>query len=525
MTKSNRWSTRRVLLFLVPVLALYSFPIGLTPTFLGPNEASYGFLTIALYERGSWNVDAEVARFWAMEDLSVHDGHFYTNKAPGLSLWLLLFAPLVDLVTPGRLQLVELTYFGRVLALTLPFVVFLFLFGRFLERIAGPAIAWTLVVAYALGTNAGVYATLLNNHNLTTMSLFAAFVILWRGDWRRFWIAGLAAGFAVLLEMPTILFSITFAVLAGALAERGARAKALLVFTAGALPMAAILLYYNWSCFGNPFVVSYMRDSKYLLADQGQIYAMTLPSLGRIFGLLASPSRGLFFHSPWMLLAVPGMLLLRDALPARQRRLLTGMLCAAAALLLFISSHLYWHGYATFGSRYLIVIYPFMTVCAAIAAARAAGRWQTAVKIGLVGAAVVSIAIHLLAIMAFPVIPWVPDGLLLNPLAGFLLPYLARGLGTYTLANQFGASVATSHAILVGIALAAFAGLSLPSLRPGTRSSRRIVFYGCVLGACLAALWLQFGSKTTPQTPYWRDEVAAPWRHRTTSPPTTLPRI
>ena len=214
----------------------YIFPVGLTPTFLGPNETSYGYLTLALYERHSFNVDAEVKRYWPTEDLAQHGGHFYTNKAPGLPLWLAAFTPVVDLVTPGRIKLVELTYYGRVLALTLPFVLFLYLLGRFLERLASPAIAWGVVLAYGLGTNAGVYASMLINHNLTAMAHFGAFYALWRGGRKSAWLAGLASGFGVLLEMPTILLFAALGILAVVLAPRPERPRAAALLRSGSAP-------------------------------------------------------------------------------------------------------------------------------------------------------------------------------------------------------------------------------------------------------------------------------------------------
>jgi hypothetical protein len=531
------------------LFVFYIFPVGLTPTFLGPNETSYGFLALALYERQSFNVDTEVKRFWATEDLAQHGGHFYTNKAPGLSLWLAAFTPIVDLVTPGRIKLIELTYYGRVLALTLPFVLFLYAFGRFLERLVSPATAWGIVLAYGLGTNAGVYASMLINHNLTAMAHFAAFYALWRGGRRSALIAGLASGFGVLLEMPTIILFAALGISAVVLAPSRERLRAAALFAAGALPMAAILLAYNWTCFGNPLVVSYMRDQK-ILSPEGGRAAISPPSAVALFGLFASPSRGLFFHSPWMLLAIGGAFAMRRLSAAREQRLLAGMLAGCAALALFISGFLYWHGSATAGPRYLIATYPYLATLAALTLEHASARWRPRLVAAFAATLVISIAVNTLIVMIFPVIPWVPDGLLLNVVSGFAIPYLREGLGTYTIANHLGATLAASQAMLAGLAILAVVGYAAALLferrsrgradrpaetrggdavrsRDGRRGNVRWApaAAGTLAGALLFFAWLQLGVRETPQTHRWRDEVGAPWRHRDADPPTRVPLI
>ena len=198
---------------------------------------------------------------------------------------------------------------------------------------------------------------------------------------------------------------------------------------------------------------------------------------------------------------------------------------------------------ATAGPRYLIATYPYLAILAALALEHASVRWRPRLVAAFAATLVVSIAVNTLLVMIFPVIPWVPDGLLLNVVSGFALPYLRQGLGTYTIANQLGAGLATSQAMIAGLAVLAVAGYAMPQLierRHQARSSGgggrpegsvrgtapwTPAAVGALAGVLLFFAWLHLGVRETPETPRWRDEVGAPWRHRTTDPPAKVPLI
>jgi hypothetical protein len=76
-----------------------------------------------------------------------------------------------------------------------------------------------------------------------------------------------------------------------------ANRRAALAFLAGAAPIGIMLATYNWYYLGTP-----LRSGQATLAG----VLLSGSFLEAIAGLLASPSRGLFVFSPFLLLAVPG---------------------------------------------------------------------------------------------------------------------------------------------------------------------------------------------------------------------------
>ena len=257
-----RWSTRRILLFLIPLVLFYVYPIGFWPRFTGANETNHAYLAMALYERGETKLDQEVMDYRANQDLTFVKGTFYTNKPPGSGFWLIPAALVIDIFTEGRVELASLCYFGRVLMLTLPFVVFLFFLGRALEKLTTPAVAWGLVLAYGLGSPGCAYATVYFSHNLAAVALGTAFLVLWSQNRKMRLLAGLACGFAVLCEYQTVVIAAVLTVVAALDERRKFNPKLLLSFLIGALPMAALLLAYNSMSFGASGEVGYVSEFK-----------------------------------------------------------------------------------------------------------------------------------------------------------------------------------------------------------------------------------------------------------------------
>jgi len=256
----TRWNTRRVLCILVPLFLYFAFPIGFWPFSMGVNECAHGYLALALAQRGETCVDQEVRDYSYNHDLVFRNGHFYSNKPPGAAFWLAPAAFALDLVTPGRLELPALLYFGRVLMLTLPFVIFLFFLGRALERLAPPVAAWGLTVLYALATNAGTYATVYFAHNLAAMGLATAFLILVFARPRWHWLGGLAAGFSVLVEYQTIGVAVVLAILAFLHGKSRVHWKSGVIFLLGPLVPACCLLVYNYMSSGSAVELGYQTE-------------------------------------------------------------------------------------------------------------------------------------------------------------------------------------------------------------------------------------------------------------------------
>jgi hypothetical protein len=136
-----------------------------------------------------------------------------------------------------------------------------------------------------------------------------------------------------------------------------------------------------------------------------------------LYALTVHPIRGLFWISPVLALAVPGMI-------AWLRREPRTALAAAWGVLVYFAfsiSFVRWHGGWCIGPRYLVPAYGFLVL--ALVPALAWGRVTRAAAAAL-GA--LSVAIHLAIVAVNPQVPQI--GTMTNPLAQYVLPVLRAGL-------------------------------------------------------------------------------------------------
>src|SRR6185369_3707467 len=103
------------------------------------------------------------------------------------------------------------------------------------------------------------------------------------------------------------------------------------LFSAGAAPPAAALLAYDAICFGGPFELSSRHElaTRYRELASGGLAGIGLPRLDALYGLLLSPSRGLFFFAPILLAAAVGI---ASLFHIRERRTEACLLAAGALL-------------------------------------------------------------------------------------------------------------------------------------------------------------------------------------------------
>jgi hypothetical protein len=149
-------------------------------------------------------------------------------------------------------------------------------------------------------------------------------------------VAGLALGVGTVARQTTAL------VLA-AIVSRQTFLRAVAGFGIGIIP----LLVYNAIAFGNPFEQGY--GSK----------PFDTPVLTGLYGLLLSPSRGLFVYAPYYAFAVAALVLAwraRGEVPARLRAL---GLVTLATLVLY-ATYTEWWGGRVFGARFLDDLAPVL---------------------------------------------------------------------------------------------------------------------------------------------------------------------
>ncbi len=336
-------------------------------------------------------------------DIAYHDGHFYSDKAPGLSLLgALPYACLPERegLKPHPLDRPALTYWGADYWVTLfssglvtastSYLVYCFvqLLG------AVPGVAFWAALGYGLASPAFLYGTLFYGHNLAGFCLLAAMYLLWRsyrGGCRDRLLdalgAGLLAGYAVVAEYPAVGPAVLIALFAAGLWRRSSRLVALLI---GAALTAALLATYNWKAFGNPFTLSYAYEASPLFR---QVHSEQTPlglrwwqppEFERLPELLWLPRRGLAVYAPFLAFAPLGLIALLFSRRWPLALLFAGSLLWYVWIVLVYPN---WDGGWCTGPRLLTATYPLLAVAAGstFAAARS-GVWKlVVVPVVLVG--------------------------------------------------------------------------------------------------------------------------------------------
>ena len=110
-------------------------------------------------------------------------------------------------------------------------------------------------------------------------------------------LAGFACGWALASEYSAGLIVIGLALWLGSSGWRR-----LIPFSLAAIPPLLLIPAYSWACFGDPFTLPYSHQASFPAMSEG-VYAIKWPDAETAFRLLFSPARGLFFWSPFILMA------------------------------------------------------------------------------------------------------------------------------------------------------------------------------------------------------------------------------
>lgn len=381
--------------------------------FVGPagwNQNSRLALTRALVEQQTTIIDDY---HHTTGDKSFRDGHFYSDKAPGMSLLAtipyagfyavrrLSGRPLPDVEvvpldpvdraagrTPPPDQLLPgdrlvyddahrvALYLCRLLTTTLLSLLGLAAFYLLALRQLGAHrdAMWTSL-AYLFATPVLAYSTAFYGHQPCGALLLVAFALVvlvpdgFRargGDRIVPWLVGASLGLAVACEYP--------AAVPAALITAWATWRRGLVFgthvVVGGLPFAVVLALYHQVAFGHPLSTGY--DHVYLpeFAEGMAVnYGIGAPDPGVLLELLFGRYRGLFYASPLLLLAVWGLFVHADKSrgPSRQGSGLFSVdlslgIVIIAYYLLLNSGYYMWDGGAAFGPRHAIPMLGFLAL-------------------------------------------------------------------------------------------------------------------------------------------------------------------
>jgi hypothetical protein len=350
-----------------PEAALFALVFGVYAYFYqagGWNQNTHFALTRALVEDRVLAVD----RFaHATGDLAKKDGHAFCDKAPGLSLAGAIPYGIERALVGVPKTIVGLgtaSWLATVFAVALPsacgVVALAFLLGALGLR-AGPRYA--LAAAWGLATLALPYATLFYSHQVAASLLITSFAIAVRvvrgidpPSRARLIAIGATGGWAIACEYPAALAALAI----GVYLVRRLTPRQMLWIVLGGVGPALVLAWYHTVAFGAPWHLPYDYSTQGN-RSQGFFMGIGVPHERALWGITFSPYRGLFFSAPWLLLAIPGGVLL-----VRRGARAEAIVCAAIAIL-FVwmnASLVDWDGGWAVGPRYVVPCLPFLVVLA-----------------------------------------------------------------------------------------------------------------------------------------------------------------
>lgn len=207
-------------------------------------------------------------------------------------------------------------------------------------------------VTAAFGSVLWPYARFGFNQPLAAVTLVAAVAWALRGARQKapgtIAMAGWALAVSLMTRHEMVLAAIPIGLwLLTSASDWTAGVRRVMAFAPGVLAGVGAWLTFNAVRFGNPFDSGYLRDS--------------VPGFGGsmvdgLFGLLFSPGASLFLYSPCAVFGVVGLGLLW-----RRDRSAAGLLWSVALVfLLFYATLGNWIGGRSYGSRYLVIVVPFL---------------------------------------------------------------------------------------------------------------------------------------------------------------------
>ena len=399
----------------------------------GWNQDSRFDLTRALVERHTLRIDAYHANTF---DKAYFNGHYYSDKAPGLSLlavpvWAADYVVeraagrdlVFNFVADNGLYLSTVFIVG--LLNTLAAVVLFLLALRLGISTNGAAL---VAVIYGLGTPGWAYSTLFWGHAAAAALLLFAFAAAMalledrggRRDFRLGLLLGGCAGWAVVTDYTCAPAAVLLAGLALLNAraggwERMRRVAAGILFPA--MACAAVLAAYNTLAFQSPFRLGYSYvDPRF--AGMRHDFGLRLPRLGVLREVLIGRDRGLLLCSPVLAAAPLGLIAIWRERSLRWSTMATALI--AAYFLVLASSYVFWKGGYSWGPRFLFPAVPFL--CLMLAALWT--RSHAWVRAALLGAGAASVALNLVAVSTavMPFQSW------RDPLGTVLWPAFRMGL-------------------------------------------------------------------------------------------------
>ena len=320
-------------------------------------------------------------------------GHYYSEKAPAmvvaalpafaLTVWIQKFMGVdPDGETGWRVSAWIATAASVGLLAALGGVAF---FELLLTRF-DPLTAVLGTFGLFLGSFTWPYATSLFAHagtiGLLCIALWAA---LGERTSQRDYIAGLAAGFAVVSEYPGVFPCAVIGLYMGYTAL-----PRMIRFGVATIPPALLILANNYLTTGSPLSISYGANPNFPEINTGNSMGFNAPNIDTMIWLFWGEYRGLFFWCPVLILSLAGLI----ELVKRERAILMMVVATTMMVLLQVSAFYSAFGGNSVAPRYLTPALPFI----GLAAAYGVKRWPEPALVLTVLSIVMTLLITAIAI-------------------------------------------------------------------------------------------------------------------------------
>ncbi len=361
---------RRWMIFIL-LVACHVYFLHIYPLFVSTNEQSRLLLISAIVDDHSIVIDEAISRYGNSQDKAIFNGRYYSDKAIGSSLLgipAFLLMRLFESATGVRFSAPMTIYCVRVITVTIPSILFAFFLARFWRKLK-PDSKYIphFLFLHLFGTIAFTYSSLFVSHYLLGIFLFgSAYLVNYcriqdDRSAKLVFLSGLLAGVSLLMEFPAAVPVAGICVFV-IFAFKNFRHP--ILFALGIVPFVFLILGYNYLIFGTPWDVTYrhMTYSFHSAKHAEGLVGMSMPKLEALHGLLFSRHHGMFFISPFLLLAIGGFYRMGVNKPWA----FLGSLCACITLTIVLtySSFSNWIAGWNFGPRYLASAVPFLSTAA-----------------------------------------------------------------------------------------------------------------------------------------------------------------
>ncbi len=332
-------------------------------------------LVKSIVEENRFEIDSTWKSILPTKDIAKFQNHYYSDKAIGSSLiGAAFYFPIYIISNMLKIKIRTMVFtemltflaIGVVCALIAPF------FYSFLKKITNsPRYAFILTIAMCLGTALYKYSTTYYGHVLAGLFLFVAFFIWFniKNEEQitplKVLISGYLLGYAIITEYPTLIIAFGIGLYILYILWKKKRLfdlKTYIYLLIGVLPLASIVMAYNFAVFHHPFKTGYSYEliPQFLNGQHGGIMGIGLPNLSVLFYMTLHPSMGIFWQSPFLLLSFIGWFRMWKEGQYRAEAILSfGVILV---YFLMMSGYYIWWGGVAFTPRNLIPVFPFFCV-------------------------------------------------------------------------------------------------------------------------------------------------------------------